>query len=489
MSTSSPSGPAPKRKRASMFDIQPGQFKPNRVRTGAFFCAFIGLFLYIIYTKPSIPFLSSGGTTFKADFAYAADIRPGYTPVRIYGVDVGQVTNIVRGPSGRGAEVTMQFDSGQGIPLHSDATVQLRWRTLLGRNYYVDVLPGSPSAPLLGGGVIPESQTNSQVELDQVLEPLNATGRTALRTMFDQFDIGFSNPAAVHGTLSNFGPAMKNLGQGLPGLVGETPTDLAHLITYTSKTAGALAADEVNLGNLVTSGATALGVTGARAADIGSTFSLAPGALQNTQATMVRLRTTLNTLDPVARSLIPGAQKLAAAADAARTALNNATPLLRDAKPTLAALKPSLTALSGAATSGVPVVQSLSNTFNRVKTQFIPFLNTKEPDTKLLNYEAVGPLASAADSVFSWGDQNSVVATFGAIVGENTVGLTPCVTNLTNPGLSATQLVDCTALTTMLQSIFGGTPPAKTPLAPGSQVSLSAVRNLLLHGTGAPKKR
>lgn len=496
MSTRSPktnggspaSAGASKARRTSIFDPTPGQYRPNRLRTGAFFVAFIGLFLYVIYTKPSIPFLSGGGTTVKADFAYAADIRPGYTPVRVLGVDVGQVTNIERLPSGRGAELTLQIDDGKGVVLHSDAGVQLRWRTLLGRNYYVDINEGSPSAPLLGGQTIPESRTGSQVELDQVLEPLNATGRKALGTMFDQFDVGFSNPSAVHGTLSNFGPAMHNLAQGLPGLEGQQPQDLANLMTYTSSVAGALAADEVALGGMIDNGSTALGVTGAHQSDLGSTFALAPGALQNTQATMVRLRATLNTLDPIARALIPGAQKLSAAAAAARTALNNATPLLRDAKPTLAALKPSVNALSSAATSGVPVVQSLTSTFARVKNSFIPFLNTTDAETKLKQYEAVGPVAAAVDSVTSLGDKYSTVADFGAVAGENSLGLTPCTTNLTTSGLNPTQLLDCTALTTMLQSILGGSPPAKTPLLKGSPVSASAVRNLLLHGIGAPKR-
>jgi virulence factor Mce-like protein len=484
MSTASQgNGQVPKRKRASMFDIQPGQYKPKRLRTGAIFTVIVVIFLYVIYTKPSVPLLSGGGQTFKADFQYAANVRPGYTPVRVYGVNVGQVTGVARGPSGRGVELKMQFDSGMGVKLHSDASVNLRWRTLLGRNMYVDVNPGSPSAPALSG-TIPESRTTSQVELDQAIEPLNATGRQALQTIIDQFNAGFADPKAVGRTLDNFGPSMQNLAKGLPGLRGEQVGDLPALVRSTSKMMGALAANEVSLGGLIDNGATALGVTAARQADIGSMFDIAPGALQNTQATMVRLRTTLDTLDPIARALIPGAAKLDRAATLAKTALDLANPLLTDAKPTLAALRPSVNALSRASTAGVPVVQSLTNTMQRVKGQFIPFLNATDPETKLKNYEAVGPAVAGVDSAVSLGDQWATVANFEAGFGENTVTTSPCQTFFTDPSVPLNKKIDCEALAQLLTSILSGQ-KVTTPLA-HSTVAQSLVSHLLL-GKRVPK--
>jgi virulence factor Mce-like protein len=462
-------GRAPKQKRASLFDPQPGQYKPRRVRTGAIFTAFIALFLYVIYTKPSIPLLSSGGTTFKADLQYAANVRPGYTPVRVLGVDVGQVTGVARGPFGNGVELTMQLDDGTGVSLHSDASLSLRWRTLLGRNEYVDLNPGSSSASPLGSRTIPAIRTDSQVEIDQALEPLNATGRQALRTMVDEFNAGFADPAAVSGTIANFGPSMHNLAQGLPGLRGEQSGDLPALVRSTSRLMGALASNEVALSGVIDNGTTALGVTAARQLDLGSTFDLAPGALQNTQATMVRLRTTLDTLDPVAVALIPGAAKLDRAATLAKAALDKATPLLSDAGPTLAALKPSVNALSRAATSGVPVVRSLTSTMRRVKSSFIPFLDATDPETKLKNYEAVGPAVAGVDSAVSLGDQYATVANFEAGFGENTLTTSPCTTLLTDPSVPLQEKIDCEALVQILTSILSGhklsAALAKSPVA------------------------
>jgi virulence factor Mce-like protein len=481
-------GAVPKGRRASIFDIVPGEHKPRRIRTGAIFTAFVALFLYVIYTKPSIPLLSGGGTTVKAQLAYAADVRPGYTPVRVLGVDVGQVTDVQRGPSGRGVELTMNIEDGKGVHMRKDASLSLRWRTLLGRNMYVDLTPGSSSAPALGDQVIPQSRTDSQVELDQALEPLNATGRKALGTMINQFAAGFSDPAAVRGTVHNFGPAMDNLAAGLPGLRGTRPgVDLPVLISSTNRAMGALARDESALGGMIDNGAVALGVTAAHSIDLGSTFDQAPGALQQTRATMSRLVQTLDVLDPIAKRLEPGARKLAPAAAAAQTALGSATPLLADARPTLAALRPSVSALSRAATAGVPVITGFTPMLDRIQTSFIPFLNKSDAETKLKNYQSVGPAVAGVSSAISWGDQFGTLADFEAGFGESTIASSPCATFLSDPSVPLQKKVDCEALAQILTSILSGKQPAplKNSLVPQSLVTkLLGSTTLLSSGKG-----
>ena len=476
----------PRARRTSPFDRQPGQHKPKLVRNGAIFTLFIAVFLWILYTKPSIPFLSSGGTTIKADFAYAADLEPGFTPVRVLGVNVGVVSGVSRVPSGRGVQVTMTINAGAGVTVKRDASASLRWRTLLGLNYYVDLTPGSSTAPPLGGKVIPKSRTSSQVELDQALEPLNAVGRQALQTSIDQFDAGFADPTAVAGTIKNLAPAMTNLAAGLPALRGTSPGDLPVLVASTSKAMGALAHDEVALGGMIDSGAVALGVTAAQRIDLGSTFDLAPNALQQTQATMARLRVTLGILDPIAEQLRPGARRLYRAATLAQTALSAATPLLGDLKPTLAAIRPSVNALSTAAKAGVPVINSLTPTLDRTLTSYLPFLNQTDPETKLKEYEAAGPAVAGVDSAIAYGDQYGTLADFEAGVGENTLGsISPCSTFLTSPTVPLQNKIDCEALSQLLVSIISGT-STTTPLA-HSVAPQNLVNSLLTSVKGAVK--
>jgi phospholipid/cholesterol/gamma-HCH transport system substrate-binding protein len=435
--------------------------KPKLVRNGAIFVVLAAIFLFIIYTKPPLPLISGGGATIKADFDYAADVVPGRTPVRVLGVDVGVVTGIARLAGQRGVQLTMTLNDGTGVTVKQDASASLRWRTLLGLNYYVDLTPGSTSAPALGDGVIPESRTSSQVEIDQALQPLNAQGRQALTTMIDQFDAGFADPSAVRQTIRATAPAMRNLAAGLPGLRGTAPgQDLPALVSSTGRWMGAAARDEVALGGLIDNGAVALGVTAAQQLALGSTFDAAPDALAQTQATMARLKTTIAILDPIAQQLEPGAVKLERAARLARTAVSLATPLLSDLTPTLAAIRPSVNALGRAARAGVPVIASLTPTLSRVQSSFLPFLNKTDPETKLKNYEAVGPAVAGVSSAIALGDQYSTLAGFEAGFGENAVaGISPCSTNLLNPTVPPKDRVDCQALVQMLESIYTGSPP------------------------------
>ena len=471
------SQPAPKESRKySLMDIVPGQHRPKLARNGAIFVVITAVFLWVIYTKPPLPF-GGGGPTVRADFRYAADVIPGRTPVRVHGVDVGIVTGQTLLRGNRGVEVTMTLNSSPGITVRQDASASLRWRTLLGLNYYVDLTPGSTSAPPLGGGVIPATRTSSQVELDQVLEPLNAQGRHASQTLIDQFNAGFSDPSAVRGVIRATAPAMQNLALGLPSLRGTNPgVDLPTVITQTNKWIAVLQRDENNVGSLISNGDAALAVTAAHSIDLGSTLDAAPSALSQTQATMARLRTTLEILNPIAQRLKPGARKLYRAATLARTAVSLADPLLTDLTPTLNAIRPSVVSLAVTARAGTPVLASLGSTLNRTQRTFIPFLNSTSSETKLKFYDVIGPALASVSSVLGYGDKYGALAGFEAGFGENTIGgLSPCATFITNP--SVTQKITCAALTQLLTSLYGGAPIVQ-PLR-NSPVAPSLVNKLL----------
>ena len=68
--------------------------------------------------------------------------------MRIAGVEVGKVTKVEPLHEGcEGALVTMRIDK-HGLPLHDDATFAIRPRIFLEGNFFVDLSPGSPSAPV-----------------------------------------------------------------------------------------------------------------------------------------------------------------------------------------------------------------------------------------------------------------------------------------------------------------------------------------------------
>src|SRR5215207_3732097 len=61
----------------------------------------------------------------RAVFSSVTGLRPGLSPVRIAGVEVGRVSAVESFRGTRSALVTMQLDDN-GLPLHVDATVKLR---------------------------------------------------------------------------------------------------------------------------------------------------------------------------------------------------------------------------------------------------------------------------------------------------------------------------------------------------------------------------
>ena len=124
----------------------------------------VAVLAYFGFTK-HIPF--KHGYRLKAVFATAVNIHS-KSPVRIAGVNVGKVSSIKR--VGKTGLVSMEIESS-GLPIHADATLKIRPRIFLEGNWFVELQPGSPSAPTLSSGAtIPITQTSNPVQLDQVLD-------------------------------------------------------------------------------------------------------------------------------------------------------------------------------------------------------------------------------------------------------------------------------------------------------------------------------
>ena len=136
---------------------------------------------YLVFGGP-VPFSGSG---FVLRAAFTANTELGVdSPVRIAGVDVGEVRSIKHIPgSATAGVVTMQIQS-QGLPIHSDATAQIRSRIFLEGNFYVDLQPGTPEAPILhSGAMLPAANTSGPVQLDRVLSALNTPARASLQRL------------------------------------------------------------------------------------------------------------------------------------------------------------------------------------------------------------------------------------------------------------------------------------------------------------------
>src|ERR1700722_1782334 len=119
--------------------------------------------------------LLSGGSTYqvKAVFANASQIIFGDL-VQVAGNGVGTVSNIALTPDGQ-AQLTLTIDNGAYAPLHQGTQATIRETSLSGiANRYVDLTLGSPGAPKIpSGGVISQTHTTSEVDLDEIFNTLD----------------------------------------------------------------------------------------------------------------------------------------------------------------------------------------------------------------------------------------------------------------------------------------------------------------------------
>ena len=202
-------------------------------------------------------------------FENAATLRE-TAPVRIAGVNVGEVTAVE--PDGNATEVTFTVDD-EGLPLHTDATVEIRPRLFLEGNFFLDADPGSPSAPELeDGGTIPVTQTSVAVQLDQVLTTLQKPDRENLSEFLEGFGTGLTHEptaeedrtqdpavqgesAAVRRSTTRSATAATRGGprrSSTRRCSGSEPHDLSRLIASQRRIFGALLSREEQLKDLIT---------------------------------------------------------------------------------------------------------------------------------------------------------------------------------------------------------------------------------------------
>jgi ABC-type transporter Mla subunit MlaD len=377
-------------------DIKPAHHHTRPLATGVIVIGLIMLALVSAAIR-HVPLTPKGGHTVQAEFTAANQVSS-RTVVRVGGIEVGRVDKVQAGSDPRRTTLVTMRITDNSVHLHSDATAQVRWRTLLGGLMYIDLVPGSPSAPPLGNRPIPASHTSNQVELDDLLQPYDGGTSQAQRDMLKGLRDTFANPQGVGRTLKEL-PALTTVAKGVDPLLGRRTDDLQRLVAATAKTVHGLD-NTAALRTLVSSADRTLAVTEARRIQLGQTLELSPPSLSSTFTTMRRLRTTLGHLDPLAASLRPGARSLGPATRAAAPALVQTQAVLREVRPLLRAAGPTFDSLRGASHTGVPLMQGLDPTLTRLLNELLPYLRQTDSGTRLKNYEAIGPfwstLASAA---------------------------------------------------------------------------------------------
>jgi hypothetical protein len=231
------------------------------------------------------------------------------------------------------------------------------------------------------------------------------------------------------------------------------------VIAATAKTVHGLD-DTAALQALVTSANRTFGTTEARRRDLGELLELAPSSLDSTFTTMRRLSTTLDHLDPLAVALRPGARELDPAARAATPALKQTAALLHEARPLLRSTRPAFDSLRRASANGVPLMQDLDPTLVRLDRELLPYLRKTDPETRLRNYEAIGPFWSALAMSAAEFDSEGHRIRFTVPLGANSAVSAPVTSAMTRAcATSALPRADvsCSSVVSWLSKSWFGT--------------------------------
>jgi phospholipid/cholesterol/gamma-HCH transport system substrate-binding protein len=301
---------------------------PSAAKIGLFIVLLVAIASYLAasysFTK-HLPF-TSRGYELHATFQNATTLKPN-SPVRIAGVNVGQVVSVAS--KGNAAEVTFTVDD-EGQPIHKDATITIRPRLFLEGNFFLDLRPGSPeSANLSSGDTIPVSQTATAVQLDEILTALQKNNRTDLQHALKGYggalthapttaedktqdpDVkGLTAAQALNLTFKYGGTAGRTTSIVNNALLGKRPHDLSNLIRGQRNLFTELASDEGALKGLITNFNTTATALASESTNLSATVHELAPTLEQARPTLEHLDQSLPPFRSLAIQLEPGIRQL-----------------------------------------------------------------------------------------------------------------------------------------------------------------------------------
>jgi phospholipid/cholesterol/gamma-HCH transport system substrate-binding protein len=372
--------------------------------------------------------------TLNALVTNSVNVRGG-DPVRIGGIDVGQVASVTA--DGQDSRIEMNLAPG-ALPVHRDATIQIRDRLFLEGSYYLQLDPGTAAAPRIqDGATLPLSQTSSPVQFFQLLSSLNLPTRDALTGTVNQLAEGLGPPPG--GSLEQSGAGgLKATAAQLPPLLADTASfsrafrgtaqgDVGRLLSSSAAVANTLASNDAQLADLVRSlGTTSAALTSSdgslarTVSGLDQTLRAAPAALSAVNGALPPVSSLAGTLDPSLRVAPPLLDRVASTAQQLGAALSPSRrgPLITSLRATFQELPSILSQLA----SAFPIGKQLTDC---LQTHVVPILNEKVPDGSLSTGRPVwqdfvhflGGVAGASGSF----DANGPYTRFLAGAGDDTL--------------------------------------------------------------------
>jgi len=379
----------------------------------------------VLFMKTSISADLRSGETVKVEFSRDYKLRADVTKVKVAGVPIGIVTSVEPAPDSGGALVELKVDEGIRETLGSAPSAAIRPTTILGGNYYVDLVPGGDRG-VASEEPIPVDRTLVPVELDSAIEMLSGSARDAIRGDVKSLDATFNGPAtpALRQLARTSPEALESSAKMLSALSGTQPsTDLTQVITGLKSIARQLSENPVALSDDL-DGVDSLARTLARQKSaISETVRNAPSTLRNTRSGLAELSTVLDKTTRVGESARPSVRALTTLLREGRPDVDAIRPVVVDLRPLMEDLDPTVRSL-------VPTSKNLKAVVDDVRSPVIdrisgPVLKTLNSPTagkgSPLGYQQIAYFFTTLNLNSMTTDSNGAMINFQPGVGPDTL--------------------------------------------------------------------
>jgi phospholipid/cholesterol/gamma-HCH transport system substrate-binding protein len=305
------------------------------------FVAILALFLIgvvtviVIFIQQGVTFPSwapgIGTDSFEltGEITSAQAVTPGQgQSVNVNGVKVGEITN-VQVADGR-AVVTMEVLNKYAPLIKTDATMLPRPRTGL-NDMVIEVDPGSDDETIEEGSTVPISQTQAQVQPDEILATLDADTRAYLKLLLNGAGEALKgdNGLQLSAGLRRFEPFARDVAR-INSLLAERRRKIARTIHNFRLLSEALAHHDQQLAQFVDSSNAVLGAFADQESAIRASLEELPGTLSETLGALRSSDELAIELSPALRNLRPAARAFGPAQEAIQPFFEQTTPAIHN---------------------------------------------------------------------------------------------------------------------------------------------------------------
>jgi len=362
------------------------KFQMTTLRLGKIFVAVVAIAAAALFQKADLAAMMRPGETVDIQFAEAHRLRPSVSKVKIAGVVVGIVRSVEREDDGT-TTVSVKVDDDVLDSMGTAPSARIRPATMLGGNYYVEIVPGGRRGEF--SGAIPVERTTLPVELDGLARAFPARAREGVRTTTEALDKSLEGRGsrALRGLLRAAPDTLDATSHVLRGVQGTRPhRDLRALVSGVETISRVFSSENAGLAQVVDDLAATAQVLDDRRLDLARTTASMPGTLDNTSTMLDRLDGVLDSLEETAAPALPTVRELARLMEHADPVLAKARPIVRDLRRLLVDARPLVEELA-------PIAREFHATLTNVRGPVLDRVNGPVMDQVLSPWHGTGEYA------------------------------------------------------------------------------------------------